>query len=236
MTTHTNDTADLTFQRRDLRRALIACSSDTARVNLAQILVEPDGTVVATDGHRLHVLADTMTDTISDDLPDAAITIPARVLRALLDATKGSAAHSILRVRIDSDGRAHADTLDGLALSERCGEATFPPYRTILDGLTCTEKYNGTAREIRAAIKSGMGRRESGETNAGTDVIAMTADGPVGPVGCPADAPCCNARYLLEALTGLSKDTNVEIRWSGSLEPVEVRASGNRAIVMPVRM
>lgn len=230
MTTHTNDTADLTFQRRDLRRATIAMSGDSARSNLCQLRIEPDGVVIATDGHRLHMLS----DVVAGALPTEAIQLPGRLLDLLLEATKGYAADYVLAVRVDSDGKAHAYA-DGLELSAHCGDHTFPPYRQIADAIKRTDEHEGTAKALRAAIKSGTHRRDLGEAQATTDVIALTADGPVSPEGAPADAPQCNARYLLEALTGLNKGAKVQISWSGSLEPIEVEAGGICAIVMPVR-
>jgi DNA polymerase III sliding clamp (beta) subunit (PCNA family) len=43
-------------RRETLRAVLPAISKDTTRYNLIGVLVKPDGTFVATDGHRLHMV------------------------------------------------------------------------------------------------------------------------------------------------------------------------------------
>lgn len=241
MTHTTNDLADLTFQRRDLRRALIACSSDPARTNLRQLRIESDGTVIATDGHRLHVL----TDVIAGELPKAAVAIPGRLLELLLHATKGAIASMTLNVSVTaSDGTghvAHASSLDGLTMSERAQDAkTFPPYQQILNGLqhedACT--YTTTAKVLRAKIKASRDNTLSDVARDKryfeTAVVAMTSDGPSGDTDYM--GPWVSADYLADTLVGLAAGEAVTIRWSDPLEPVEITASGIRAIVMPRRV
>lgn len=233
MTHTTNDLADLTFQRRDLRRALIACSGDPARTNLRQLRIESDGTVIATDGHRLHVL----TDVIAGEFPKAAVAIPGRLLELLLHATKGAIASMTLSVSVtasDSTGHvAHASSLDGLTMSERAQDAkTFPPYQQILDALGHTDGHErvSTAKQLRAQIKTARGNDSPGDI----DVVAMTSDGPSGDL--MEAGPWVSADYLADTLVGLDKSEAVTLRWSGPLDPVEVTASGIRAIVMPRRV
>lgn len=203
-----------------IRRALRACSTDTTRAGLAQILVEPTR-CVATDGYRLHTI----------DHPEGVTgpTDPLRVCRAALDAalalarTWGAAEIQISR------GYGDAATLglpgvSGLSITAP-PRGTYPPYQ----GVIPTKPAQHHALQTRQAWLDAL-----------QAAVLACADQPLGAttVQLGDGGPCVNPAYLADAIKDASPDRRgpeVEIAWGGELDPIRVTAPGFSGVIMPMR-
>lgn len=215
-----------------------AVASEDNRYGLSGLCVEADGTVVGTDGNRLHI----------GKVPAlAGLTLPPRVLlprdwfaQVRKFADKGGA-------RIVAHGGNVYGIGDGWAVRARTITADFPDYRQVLPKAQ-TAALTVPAATLRAALTR-LAAAAQKTHNAGV-VFAQKDDGLVlthktserhtladsvplltGDLTMPF---MLNVRFVLQALDGC--DGDVKMTFREKLTQVEVIApSGRLAIVMPIR-
>jgi DNA polymerase III sliding clamp (beta) subunit (PCNA family) len=217
--------ADLiSFNRTDLRRALIACSSEPARLSISQLLIEPGGTVVATDGHRLHIL-----EGMDVGDPEKPVTVPRRLLDAALHMHDPDTPRQI-QISVEEGSITIHCFVPGepkIALTQRRSTAhQFAPYRNVTGAIKSPKgSWVTTVTKARKALR---------ETTVleNNDACGMTSDGPM--LGEAAQV-FANRSYLQDTLRGLAKGDEVTFEWSRPLEPITVKAPGIFAVIMPVR-
>jgi len=237
-------------------RTNFAISTDETRVALNSALFEQDGhtlRMVATDGHRLSVMA-VQTEA---DPAQWSMLLPIKAvgeLRRFADEAKAEAGKDgSPKVRITQDGSNAFFEIAGLRFSVKLAAAQFPPYTQIVP-----EKHDHVARvpralfadALRAVSLSSLDRvggvkltlargcmritSESPEKGDGADEVPIEYDGPELAIG-------FNARYLLDILGALSDET-VALGFGGDLDPAAIRLVGEPegqryvAIVMPMRV
>lgn len=231
----------LTLSRAELRAVLTHVSKDTTRAHISGLLVDVErGLVVATDGHRLAVLAHADSDAFErrsnlDGIPSkTAVIVP----RAQLDAAAKSApAKGVIVLRPDPEGtrivvevRAPNHPTDVLlSTSEPLRvEAMYPPVSQVLPA-HCAERVVDRAAARAASPESFADERDE---RAGPDDAPSRA--------C-ARMVALDARYLTQAIelceTQDSYRTEMTIHTpTHPLDPVVLRRDRVMVVLMPKRI
>lgn len=228
-----------------IQKTAFSVSTDEARVNLAGVLFECDGTtgtMVSTDGHRL--------TKFSAPFPgpklDAGIIIPRKgmlEIRRVLDRVEGQVGVAVgdqhLFVRAEE-----------LLLSVKLNQVTFPPYKAVIP--TSFQKAAQIEREellgalrraevmapektatVRVQLSSGKLELTADNPDLGVahQELAVDYDGETLTAG-------FNARYLLEVLDVVNTN-EVRLEFQGELDPCVVKPVDGPdflGVVMPMRI
>jgi DNA polymerase-3 subunit beta len=229
-----------------IQKTHFSVSSDEARVNLNGVLFECDGEtgiMVSTDGHRLTKYA----RPLPGPRLDKGIIIPRKgmlEIKKVLERVSGEVGIGV------GDQHLFVRAHDGLLLSVKLNQVTFPPYKAVIPGsfqrdvqLPREELLHALRRaEVMAPEKTATVRLALSEGK-----LELTADNPdlgvahqevgVDYTGEPLTAGF-NARYLIEALDVIDTD-DVRLEFQGELDPCVVKPVDGPefiGVVMPMRI
>lgn len=217
--------------------AAVAMCGEETRPHMMCVLLEITGEcmrTVATDGHRLHrIEVDKKGDAI-----EAPMSVPPKGVTLLRSLAKGDG----VVVLATKGGNLFARQGDAV-IAMRLVDDKFPPYDAVipreaarkigvkrvemLDALKRVASVNTSVR-ISTTPEIILIEAENRE-NGGEGVEEVRADGVKG------EAVGANARYMIDALSKCVDD-DVELWLGGELDPVQVRAAGYTAVVMPQRL
>lgn len=120
----------------ELRAALLAAAKKDVRHYFAGVLVETDvagGALVGTDGYRLHVVRCYDADGIAGE----PVIVPREAAETV---TKGGAGIDGMRVEIKTvDGALTLTRADGLAMTTRPVDGTYPDWRRVVPRADCPD-------------------------------------------------------------------------------------------------
>jgi len=217
-----------------VRACLMAASTDAAKAILQGIHLA-NGTMEATDGHRLVRLP--------VDLPDGInLTLPASTMKLLQDRTVGIAA---------ANGQAVIDAGDGITIYSRILDGTYPDVAKLIPATfehaitldrhrfaRCLERVALIAEAHNSVVKLLIGDKGTmvisaeADANNGTEAIKYT--GKAGKL-----ALAFNVHYLLDGLKAFRSAESVTLSANGSTTPVVLTpsdASDQTYLIMPVQI
>lgn len=214
-----------------VRSVIDAASVDAARPVICSVYFEPDGTLVATDSYRLHLVRDAHTS--------KGMLMPARALRAVLGHTKSGT------VAIEQhESIARIAAADGTTWTTQLVESDFPNYHSLIPATwphqirfprpAFTEAVASLAPVVRP-IREGCLVIDADEAR----LRLSSSDGKANKE-VPGSSPVrvgVNPDFLLDLLKGL---TTCTISLTDELKPISVteRIDGRThlRILMPVRI
>lgn len=228
-----------------IQKTAFSVSTDEARVNLAGVLFECDGTtgtMVSTDGHRLTKFS----NAFAGPKLEAGIIIPRKgmlEIRRVLERVGGTVGLAIgdqhLFVRAEE-----------LLLSVKLNQVTFPPYKAVIptshqraaqinreELLSALRRAEVMAPEktstVRVALSGGKLELTADNPDLGVahQELAIDYDGDSLTAG-------FNARYLLEVLDVIDTE-DVRLEFQGELDPCVVKPVDGPdflGVVMPMRI
>ena len=217
-----------------VRACLMAASTDAAKAILQGIHLA-NGTMEATDGHRLVRLP--------VDLPDGInLTLPASTMKLLQDRTVGIAA---------ANGQAVIDAGDGITIYSRILDGTYPDVAKLIPATfehaitldrhrfaRCLERVALIAEAHNSVVKLLIGDKGTmvisaeADANNGTEAIKYT--GKAGKL-----ALAFNVHYLLDGLKAFRSAESVTLSANGPTTPVVLTpsdASDQTYLIMPVQI
>lgn len=198
------------FTSQQIRRAVIAASTDSSRANLTQVQFVPRCDIVsarATDGCRLHSIHYRFPG--SDPAEAFCLPVPALDLAASISDTVEVAPDVVV--------------CPGFRIVCTGSRPHFPPLDDVIRALEETSRnWTASPAEIRKAL-----RPHNGPVGITPEGVVAQKDGEV----------IVRAHYLRDALRAAAPERKSEIKigWSGPLDPVQITSPGFLGIVMPMR-
>lgn len=227
-------------------QVIYAASHDDSLPILSSSLVEYSDesiSVVSTDGHRLAQRLDltSKSSAIANGPDTRSMILPRRGLEQILRICDG---RDIARINV-GDHYAHVEC-NGITLGIRRTEGVYPLWRNVVPAtskhsLTCDRQALIRALRqitvfapektaaIRMIVDGGSITVASENHDRGTASVTIPCT-PAAKI-----TICTNVRYLVEALDA-ERGEDVEIGYSGPLDPITIKTPTSIALVMPMKL
>ncbi len=225
-----------------IRRTSYAAGDNDARYVLNGLLFHVKGadlSVVATDGHRLALVS----ETIRDGLEEVKVIIAARALRELRKFLSGDGDVEITL------GKNHTFfSADGIRFAARNVEGAFPAYEAVIpkdnDRKLVVDRedfYRGIRRVSLMNRQTHAIKVEFGEKTMALSASQSDTGEASDTIGCEYSGEkmtvCFNSEFLMEALDAIDGE-KVTVTLKGEVSPVVVYATGDgnhKNVIMPMR-
>lgn len=230
-----------------IQRTIFAVSTDETRLNLSGVSIErPEAgklRLIATDGHRLSMI----TRAVEGVTASAGVIIPRKGIAEISKVLETS--QDPVRLALDG-GVAHA-AQGNVELSMRLVEGDFPDYNQVVpqkserrmslkaeDFLAALRRVSVVSSERTRGIKLELenGRLEVSSMNPdlgeASEELAVDYEGEPFKIG-------FNAKYIIDALSVVSPETQIEVGFNDEVSPGVLRCEGDKDylyVVMPMRL
>ncbi len=230
-----------------IQRTIFAVSTDETRLNLSGVCVERPETgklrLIATDGHRLSMI----TRTVDGITAASGVIIPRKGIAEISKVLETS--QEPVKLTLEG-GVAHA-AQGNVELSMRLVEGEFPDYNQVVpqksekrvslkgdDFLAALRRVSVVSSERTRGIKLDIegARLEVSSMNPdlgeASEEMGVEYDGDPFKIG-------FNAKYIIDALSGLPPDTQIEVGFNDEVSPGIIRCEGDKDylyVVMPMRL
>ncbi len=224
----------------------LAMSTDETRYNLNGVFFAQTGEIVASDGHRLH-----MVESMPVLFPKGRI-VPAFLIKSLLAAAKWTKAEQIQFAHIGVDHVAFRLSTEGaeVLFCARLVDGLFLDYGQVIPNVNALQRvayrsYCGESRAIKAAIKLAP-KWDTDKANTMkfrlTDIVSVVSREKAATLfELPISGPyysekaidlALNHKYLTEAVEA---GNFVDLHFADDLSPVVIKCGERLAVVMPIR-
>lgn len=241
-----------------------AISNDQTRFHLNGVLFAPNGDLVSTDGHRLHVYnyvndgGETPQFFVSGGMALNKACEPIRVdtilpqqhVKMLLAAIKATGGGMVYACHGTQDGSRHLQFIvDGNGLSFKITakliESNFPPYHNVIPkkhearAIVNAAEFSEAAALVHKMLDSetrGVEFRLNGRLHLRGGGVSESIEAPYTGEGFEYGEIGCNGSYIVDAASKLPGE-NCTVEFGKALEPITITQKGGfLAVVMPMRV